>query len=131
MTCKGLHCPGCGDGGGGAAAVVLVVLAVIIAAIARPVAHAAGDVLRVLTTALEVTAIAVASVLGLAALAGMAYGAALVYRWHARNRQAIPRHTPAVQRVSWTLSAPRRRVIEPRPPAITRLASRHETRDRR
>ena len=33
MSCKGLHCPGCGDGGGGLAVVGLIALAVVAAVV--------------------------------------------------------------------------------------------------
>jgi hypothetical protein len=115
--CSGLHCPGCGDGGGGIA-VVLVVLAVIIAAIARPVAHAAGDVLRVAAEVLEVTAITAASIAGLAVLGAAAYGARRAWRWHARNRQAITRQTLAGLDGSEALRAAQAAVLAARRPAI-------------
>jgi hypothetical protein len=124
-------CPGSGNGGGGAAAAVLAVLAVIIAAIAKPVANAADAVLRVAVDALEILVIVLVSAAGLAALAGMAYGALRVYRWHARNRQAIPRHTSVAQRASWALSAPRRRPIGAPKAVIRGLVIRDETRERR
>jgi hypothetical protein len=117
MSCKGLHCPGCGDGGGGILALVVLVL-VIAAAIARPVAHAADAVLRVLVEALEITGIVLASVAGLGVLAGMVYGARGLYRWRARNRQAITRHTPVVLRGSEALTAAQQAVLSARRPAI-------------
>lgn len=122
MNCKGLHCPGCGHGGGAAAA--LVVLAVIIAVVIRkPVEHAADDVLRVAIDALAIAAIAVASAAGLAAIAGVAYGARSLHRWHARNRQAIPRHAPIVLRASQRPSAPHE-IGAPRP-ALYVVTSEH------
>jgi len=87
VGCKGLHCPGCGQGGGGPAALLVVLGVVLVAAIARPVVHAAEVVL-------EVTLITVSSVAGLAVLGGAAYGAARLHHWQARNRQTIPRPYP-------------------------------------
>jgi hypothetical protein len=132
MSRMGYHWTPCDRGsGGGGAVVVLVVAAVIIAAIARPVARAASEVLRVLADALEVTAIVLASAAGLAVLAGMAYGALTVYRWHARNRQAMFRHAPAVLSRSQAIPAARRRAVEaPRPPLyVIRPAQRTEKRN--
>jgi len=105
MKCPGLHCDGCRDGGGGLAALLLVVLAVIIAAAARPVAHAADAVGHAVLEALEITGIVLVSAAGLAILAGMAYGAHRAYRWHAVNRQAIPRQGHMAQRLSGPQSA--------------------------
>lgn len=60
-----------GMGGGSKA---LVVLAVVVgAAIAEPVAHAASSFLRVAVEALDVIVIVVASAVGLAVVAGLAY----------------------------------------------------------
>jgi hypothetical protein len=119
MSRMGYHWTPCdrGGGGGGGAAALVVLAVIVIAAIARPVAQAADAVLRVLADALEVAAIVLASAAGLAVLAGMAYGALTVYRWHARNRQAMSRHAPAVLSRSQAIPAPRRRAIEaPRNP---------------
>ena len=74
---------------------------------------AAGD--PALVDAAWVAAI-VASVAGQAVLAGAALPGACARRWHARNRQAISRHTPIVLRAPQATSAPRRAAIEaPRP----------------
>lgn len=96
------HCP---KPGGSGAALLVVLAVVVIAAIARPVVHAAIDVL-------EVAAIVLGSAAALGILGGVAYVAWRVRRWQARNRQAISRHAPAAQ----ALSGPHRRAIEaPRP----------------
>lgn len=110
MTRMGWHYTPCdrGGGGGGAAAVILVTV-VIIAAIARPAAQAAAAVGRVVVEALEIAGIVLASAAGLAVLAGMAWGASRVYRWHARNRQAIFRHAPVILKASEGRSAARKR----------------------
>jgi hypothetical protein len=120
MSCKGLHCPGCGHGGGGLAA--LVVLAVIIiAAIARPVAHAAGAVGHAVLEALEITGIVLVSTAGLAVLGGMAYGAHRACRWHANRVTAVSFHPPVAQRGSEALSARRGRAIEAARPRLIQL----------
>lgn len=118
--CGGLHCPGC-NGGGGAAALVVLALVVIAAAIARPVVHAAVDVLEV--AAIVVTAAAV-----LAVLAGVAYVALRVRRSRAIGTTAVSFPAPVVRRSSRALSAPRRRAIEAPPPSLADLqdlAARH------
>jgi hypothetical protein len=65
-SCKGLHCPGCGDGGGwGLAVVALVVLAVISAnarAIGRGVSELVTAAVIVLGAAVGLVAIAAAAV---------------------------------------------------------------------
>ena len=45
MSCKGIHCPGCGDGGGVLVAIVAIVI--IGAIVARPVEHAVGELVHV------------------------------------------------------------------------------------
>lgn len=102
------HCPK-GTGGGAAALLVLAAVAVI-AATARAVIHAAELVL-------EVTAIAAASVTGLAAVGGVAYVVLRAHCRQARPRQALPGYTPraldSAQRLSGprAIEAPRTRVI--------------------
>jgi hypothetical protein len=96
--CRGLHCPGCGDGGGGVTALVLIVLLVIGAVIARPAAHAAGSVLRVTVEVLEITGIILASAAGAATLAGVAVLAT-------RARRSIASREPAPYRVISVRSA--------------------------
>jgi len=91
------HCP---KGGGGLGALAVLVAVIAIAAVARPVAHAAVDVL-------EVAAIVVGSVLGLAVAGGIAYVALRVHRSHARARLTMSRHAPIAQRRSEALSGAR------------------------
>jgi hypothetical protein len=98
------HCPK-GGGGAGAVLAVLAVIVAVVAASAHRIVHAAEDVL-------EVAVIAAAVVIGLAVLGATAYVALRVHRSQARNRQAIARHTPAIQRGSRTLSGART-AIEP------------------
>ena len=88
---------------------LVVLAAIVIAAVARPVIWAADAVLRVAVDALEVAAIAVASIAGLAVLAGVALLAVRLYRWRSRtgNRQPIPPHAPLLPRAARRISAPR------------------------
>jgi hypothetical protein len=121
MTRMGYHWTPCDRGGGGGAAVLVLLAVIVIAAIARPVIHAADAVGRVLVDALEVAAVVVVSAAGLAVLAGMAWGAARVYRRHAANRQAIPRHAPRTLSAPLAVSARRARTIEAPRPRLIRL----------
>jgi phosphohistidine phosphatase SixA len=98
------HCPK-GSGGAGAVLVLLAVIVAVIASSAHRIEHAADVVLEVLT-------IAVASLAALAVVAAGAYVALRVHRSHARTRQALVSHTPAIQRGSQALSAPQRQAIE-------------------
>lgn len=91
------HCPK--GGGGGALLVVLAV--VVVAAIARPVVHAA-------TQLLEVALIFAASMAGVVVLGGVALLAVRVRRGRARKHQAMFGHAPARQAVT----EPYRRAIE-------------------
>ena len=96
------HCPK----GGGHGFVLLVAAVLIIAAIARPVVHAAEDVLQVVL-------ITVASVIGVAVLGAAAY-AALRARSRRQNRlTAVSFHPPVTRRASQAVSASRPRAIEP------------------
>jgi hypothetical protein len=98
------HCPK-GGGGAGAVLVLLAVIVAVAAAGAHRIVHAAEDVL-------EVAVIALASVIALAVLGATAYVALRVHRSHARTRQAVVSHTPAIQRGSRALSGTRP-AIEP------------------
>lgn len=52
MSCKGIHCPGCGDGGGaGIGAVVIFVVLAVIAADAKAVGRLLAEVGRILVLA--------------------------------------------------------------------------------
>jgi hypothetical protein len=76
MSCKGLHCDGCGGGGG--LAVVLVVLAVI--------ASAAWHVRHGIETGLEIVMWSIVGAAGLAVAGGLVY-AGLRIRASVRARQ--------------------------------------------
>jgi hypothetical protein len=108
--CKGLHCPGCGDGEGGVLVVVLVVLAVA-AAIIRAIWHT-------LVELAEITAAVVAGICGVAAVAGLVY-LALRVREVVRARQhrpiAVRLMSSATEVPPTTLRAsqPRTAAIEP------------------
>lgn len=73
VSCKGLHCPGCGGGRGVA---VLVVVAAIAAACARPVMRAAVDLVEVVAVTAAVLLAAVAVV--------------TVVVWRVRRRRTAP-----------------------------------------
>lgn len=105
------------QGGGGGALLLLAAVVVIAILIRKPVEHAADTAVRVALDVLEVAAITVASVLGLAVLGAGAYVAVRLHRSHASHRQAIARrNAPAIQRGSQGVSAPKRLAIEaPRP----------------
>jgi hypothetical protein len=105
------HCP---KGGAGALLALLAVIVIVLAASAHRIEHAAEDVLEVLL-------IAVASVSLLAILGTAAYVALRIHRSHARTRQALGSHTPAIQRGSQALSARRTRAIEAARPRLIQL----------
>ncbi len=109
MSCKGLHCPGCGDGGGLAAIVLAVVI--VAALIARPVIAAADAVLRVVIDVLEVTAIILASAAGLALIVTVAVAACRIRA----GRPARLRVVSWAIRPAQPLTAPRTPVEAPRP----------------
>lgn len=104
------HCPR----GGGSGAVLVVLAVIVIAATARAVIHAAELVL-------EVAVIAAASVLGLAAVGGIALLVQRVHRSQARALRGISRPALAVQKPAETLSAPQRLAIEARRPSLADL----------
>jgi hypothetical protein len=124
VNCKGLHCPGCGNGGGGAV-VLLIAAVLIISAIARPAARAADAVGHAFLVALEVAAITVASIAGLAVLAGTGLLARHVMRRRAGARQAVVTTTPRTLRASRAVSARRARAIEQPGPALYVIRSEH------
>jgi hypothetical protein len=99
-------CRGSGGDGGGGVVVLIIAAALIIAAIARPVAHAADAVARVVAEVLEIAGIVLVSAAGLAVLAGMAYGAVRIHS-HIRTRQALSRHSPVTLSASQGDSGPR------------------------
>jgi len=126
------HCPP-ERGSGLGIIIAIAVLIGVVAAIrtAMPAIEHGAELV------LEVVAITVASITGLALVGGIAYVALRARASHVTDRQAIPSHsrTPVAQRVSWRLSAPRHRAIEaPRTspdasrPALTivRPGQRHE-----
>jgi len=102
-SCKGLHCPGCGDGGGWGVLAVIV-LVIVGAAIARPVEHAAVDVLHFVLIALAV-------------LAGTAVAAAGGYAaWRIRRRAVRHQERPAAA----PIQSPGRVAGRPAPPIVAR-----------
>ena len=122
----GYHWTPCNRGGGGLAALVLV-LVIIAAVIARPVAHAADEVGRVVLEALEITGIVLVSAAGLAVLGGMAYGARRACRWQATRRQAIAQQGQASQAVS----GPHRRAIAAHRAPLYVITSEHRIEEER
>jgi hypothetical protein len=91
MSCKGLHCPGCGDGGGAGLA-VLAVVAVILGLVLHAIWHTLVEVV-------EIIALILLSGLGLAAAGGLVY-AGLRIRASVRARRpraVIPARAEAVQ----------------------------------
>jgi hypothetical protein len=112
MSCKGLHCNGCGDGGGGAVALAVVVVLILIAAIAKPAEQAARTAGHVLADVVTVvlTAVIVLAVAGITAALGWA--GFRVYWWRVR-KLAQQSRSAAVSTASW-----RAEVISPEPQAI-------------
>lgn len=105
MGCKGLHCPGCGDGGSGLAlpAIVLAVLVI----------GSAGAITQVLSDLLEIMII---TACGLAGLTVLAVTAVIIYRYRIpesrRYEQRLARThargtVPGSQRAAVGLPAPR------------------------
>jgi hypothetical protein len=89
MSCKGLHCPGCGDGGGGWGVLAVIIAVLLIgAAIAKPAEHAAVDVLHFLELAAIVT--------GCLAAAAAAGGVACLAIRARRRHQNTPRRSPVL-----------------------------------
>lgn len=102
MKCRGLHCDGCGGGGGGGLAVLVLLGALVMAGIAQQIVSAAMALI-------EVALITAGSLLGLAAIGGIAYMALRAHNGQARNRQAMVLHAPARQ----AITGPLRGAIEP------------------
>ena len=107
------HCRDCGNGGG--ALLVGVVLVVIIVALARPVGravgHAADQAARFFGELLMVLAYALASVVAMAALAGVSWGVYRLWRWQGRRRVTRPAElVPPV--VGYVLRSPSAASIE-------------------
>jgi hypothetical protein len=99
------HCPKPAPGNGLAAAAAAVICVIVIArAAARPIEHAAGLLV-------DAILIAAASILGLAAIGGIAYVALRARASHVTDRQAITEHAPTTLRVVQGRSEPR--AIEP------------------
>ena len=103
--CKGLHCPGCGNGGSGLA---VAVLGVTVAAVVlrKPVEHAADVLLHIV-------------LIILAAIAGLGVtGAAVFVAVRSRRRRAEPDGRPLTQgaappRAVQARTAPRRELPAP------------------
>jgi type VI protein secretion system component VasK len=86
MSCKGLHCPGCGDSGGGGV-LALVAIVIVGAVIARPVVHAADELLHLMLIIAATTA-------GLVLLSIGAWGAWRIRR-HVTELRAEARQVAA------------------------------------
>lgn len=56
-SCKGIHCPGCGDDGVGIGTVILLILFGLIIAARHTIAHDATDVLHAILIAIAIVAI--------------------------------------------------------------------------
>jgi hypothetical protein len=110
------HCPP-ERGSGLGIIIAIAVLLGVVAAIrtAMPAIEHGAELV------LEVLVITVASITGLAAIGAAAYVALRVHRSQARTRQALASHTPAIQRGSQALSAPRARAIEAARPRLIQL----------
>ncbi|HBW19265.1 MAG TPA: hypothetical protein DEH11_09760 [Actinobacteria bacterium] len=107
-------------------AVVLVVIAVLIR---KPVEHAAHTGLHVLGEILEITAIILASGLGLAVLGAMAYAGLRVHRWHAAGAPRPARQLEPLKAAA-TISPPRARPIEAARPRLYVISSEHSTEEK-
>ncbi len=115
MSCKGLHCGGCGDGPGGGLVVIIIAVVVLIGAMGTgAVSGAAHSAVHVVTDVLEVAAITVASLAAVAVAAALTWAGVRVYRWDARRRA---RAVPAVVQVAVQPTV-RAEVIAPEPQAI-------------
>ncbi len=112
MRCRGMHCTGCANGRGCGLAVAVAII-LIGAVIVRPVGHAAGDVIRMVAEVLKITAIVLASAIGLAGLGGLLLLGARIRR----HRAAQPRHIAIIRlpgsRSKVTTAVGR---LQPRPP---------------
>lgn len=86
MSCKGLHCPGCGDGGGAELVVAAIVVIVVIGSGAA--ARAADSLLHAVETLAIIAGITLGSVTVLG-LGGWLGGRALL-RARARARSSLP-----------------------------------------
>jgi len=110
------HCPK--DGGSGAAVIIAIALVIAAAgavrAAARPIEHAAE-------TGLEVLAITIASVAGVAAIGGIAYVALRARERRANDITAVSFHPPSVERGAPAISAPQQLAIEPPRPRLADL----------
>lgn len=84
MSCKGLHCPGCGDSGGSGVLAVIVALVVIGAITGPAIARAARDVLHIVVLVAEIGGITIGA-------AALITGTALGVR-HARRRAGPDSH---------------------------------------
>lgn len=82
-SCKGLHCPGCGDGGGWVALVLIVAGAAIAVKVGKAVSRAVGEAFHVLAVVLEVVLISIASAAGLGVLAGLTWAGIRIHRRYA------------------------------------------------
>lgn len=94
MNCKGIHCPGCGDGNGPAGLIAVLVVLAVIAASARAIGRAVSEVVTVV-------AITAASVAGLALAAG---SVAVVVTVRRRGRARLrAREVTRAEALEWAL----------------------------
>lgn len=89
MSCKGLHCGGCGKGGGGAVPIGLIVLVVIGYVVVEAVAPAVSEAFRVLAVVLEVVLISVVTLAAVGAVGALSWVGLKVYRWHSGRRPSV------------------------------------------
>jgi hypothetical protein len=89
------HCPD--SGGKGRGIIAVVVALAVIAAAARPIAHAAEEVIRVVVDVLIALGVIIAAGAGLAVGYGITRLTRRAQHGHARTREAIPQAAQADQ----------------------------------
>lgn len=100
MSGWGFHWTPCkGSGGGGAWKIALMVAAA--ALLAAPAEAAVTTAAHVVAEVVRVTIIVLASMLGVAMLAGVGVGVRRAVRWQAARRAVVSRPAPAVAAPSW------------------------------
>lgn len=97
--CGGLHCPGCGNGGGGGLIAGVIAL-VVVAAVIRAALGAVAAAFRAIVPALEIAALTLVSLAGLAAVSGAVYGGYRVNRALRRRAAARPLRVVSVHPVT-------------------------------
>jgi hypothetical protein len=120
MGCKGLHCPGCGDGAGsGLGAIICVIVGLILAGGAVKIATAADKILTAIEHIVIIAGISIGA-LSLAALAGVCtvrLRQRSVSRAHAREPLYRARVVPAVPASREPLELPASAGLRALPPA--------------